>query len=155
MAQDHSVPRVPGEARPAPRGLKPTAPPAPPDYDLGFDAQLRYLCNDAQLPSRPARFAALAAATESFAPYLGPKWTYIGFPCGACTTRAPGRYLGPWNRTTSSPLLLVNFRYDPATPLSSAVGTARALADTRLIAIEGCGHRFFNAAPAPAPRSTK
>jgi pimeloyl-ACP methyl ester carboxylesterase len=52
-------------------------------------------------------------------------------------------------------LLLVNYRYDPATPLSSAVGTARALADTRLITIEGCGHRFFNAAPAPAPRSTK
>jgi hypothetical protein len=41
-------------------------------------------------------------------------------------------------------LLLVNFRYVPATPLSSAVGTARALADTRLITIEGCGHRFFN-----------
>jgi hypothetical protein len=32
---------------PSTLGLKPTAPPAPPDYDLGFDAQLRYLCNDA------------------------------------------------------------------------------------------------------------
>jgi hypothetical protein len=41
-------------------------------------------------------------------------------------------------------LLLVNFRYDPATPLSRAVGTARAPADTRLITIEGWGHRFFN-----------
>jgi TAP-like protein len=41
-------------------------------------------------------------------------------------------------------LLLVNFRYDPATPLSSAVGTARALADTRLITTEGWGHHFFN-----------
>ena len=59
---------------PSTPGLKPTAPPASPDYDLGFDAQLRYLCSDAQ------RFAALAAATESFAPYVGPKWTYIGFP---------------------------------------------------------------------------
>jgi hypothetical protein len=65
---------------PSTPGLKPTAPPASPDYDLGFDAQLGYLCNDAQWPSRPARFAALAAATESFAPYVGPKWTYIGFP---------------------------------------------------------------------------
>jgi pimeloyl-ACP methyl ester carboxylesterase len=127
---------------PSTPGLKPTAPPASPDYDLGFDVQLRYLCKDAQWPWRPARFATLAATTESFAPYVGPKWTYIGFPCVAWTTRAPGRYLGPWNRTT--PLLLVNFRYDPATPLSSAVGTARALADTRLITIEGWGHRFFN-----------
>jgi pimeloyl-ACP methyl ester carboxylesterase len=127
---------------PSTPGLKPTAPPASPGYDLGFDAQLGYLCKDAQWPSRPARRAALAAATESFAPYVGPKGTYIGFPCVAWTTRAPGRYLGPWNRTT--PLLLVNFRYDPATPLSSAVGTARALADTRLITIEGWGHRFFN-----------
>jgi hypothetical protein len=126
---------------PSTPGLKPTAPPASPDYDLGFDVQLRYLCNDAQWPSRPARFAALAAATESFGPYVGPKWTYIGFPCVAWTTRAPG----PWNRTT--PLLLVNFRYDPATPLSSAVGTARALADTRLITIEGWGHRFFQPQP--------
>jgi hypothetical protein len=51
--------------------------------------------------------------------------------------RAPGRYLGPRIRTTSTPLRLVNFRYDPGTPLSSAVGTARALAGTRLITIEG------------------
>jgi hypothetical protein len=58
---------------PSTPGLKPTASPASADYDLGFDGQLRYLCNDAQLPSRPARFAALAAANESFALYVGPK----------------------------------------------------------------------------------
>lgn len=138
---------------PSTPGLKPTAPPASPDYDLGFDAQLGYLCNDAQWPSSPARRAALAAATESFAPYVGPKWTYIGFPCVASTTRA--RYLGPWNRTTSTPLLLVNFRYDLATPLSSAVGTARALADTGLIRSRAGATASSTAAAAPAPRSTK
>jgi hypothetical protein len=52
-----------------------------------LDAQLRYLCNDAQWPPR-ARFAALAAATESFAPYVGPKWTYIGFLCGLDDARS-------------------------------------------------------------------
>jgi hypothetical protein len=85
---------------PSTPGLKPTAPPASPDYDLGFDAQLGYLCNDGQWPASPARRAALAAATESFAPYVGPKWAYIGFPCVGWTTRAPGRYLGPDNEHT-------------------------------------------------------
>ena len=36
---------------PSTPGLKPTAPLASPGCDLGFDAQLGYLCNDAKWPS--------------------------------------------------------------------------------------------------------
>jgi hypothetical protein len=89
VARDHHVPRVPGELAEHP-GAQAHRASGLVRLDLGFDAQLRYLCNDAQLPSRPARFAALAAASESFTPYVGPKWTYIGFPYVAAWRLKPG-----------------------------------------------------------------
>jgi hypothetical protein len=57
----------------APRGLKPTAPAASADYDLGFDVKLRYLCNDAQCPRARRASPELRAVCWT-------QWTYIGFP---------------------------------------------------------------------------
>ncbi len=129
---------------PSTPGLKPTAPPASPDYDLGFDVQLRYLCTTRSGPRARRASPLVPLPLRASRRMSDPSGPTSAFLCGLDDARS-GRYLGPWNRTT--PLLLVNFRYDPATPLSSAVGTARALADTRLITIEGWGHRFFQPQP--------
>ncbi|MGH3783528.1 MAG: alpha/beta hydrolase [Pseudonocardiaceae bacterium] len=50
------------------------------------------------------------------------------------------RYLGPWNHLRQYPILVVNNRYDPETPLWNAQATRDELGDARLLIVEGYGH---------------
>ena len=57
--------------------------------------------------------------------------------------RDRARYVGPWNRDTASPILLVGTTTDPATPYHDAVSTSRELANARLLTLDGWGHTAF------------
>ena len=50
------------------------------------------------------------------------------------------RYTGPWNRPTSAEILVLNNRYDPATPVQGARDGAAELARARVFVTEGYGH---------------
>jgi pimeloyl-ACP methyl ester carboxylesterase len=61
----------------------------------------------------------------------------------ACTTwpeRAEDRYTGPWTATTRTPVLLVNNRYDPNSPLDGARRVERLLGNAVLLVHDGYGH---------------
>jgi pimeloyl-ACP methyl ester carboxylesterase len=68
----------------------------------------------------------------------------MGWGMGAaCTTwpeRAEDRYTGPWSATTRTPVLLVNNRYDPNSPLDGARRVERLLGNAVLLVHDGYGH---------------
>jgi len=50
------------------------------------------------------------------------------------------RYLGPFNRYTAHPVLVVGNRSDPATPYQGAQVAARLLPNSRLLTLKAWGH---------------
>ncbi|WP_280467254.1 alpha/beta hydrolase [Nocardia cyriacigeorgica] len=52
----------------------------------------------------------------------------------------PQRYTGPWTLRTQTPALLINNRFDPATPLPAAQRAQEALGNAHLMVVPGHGH---------------
>jgi pimeloyl-ACP methyl ester carboxylesterase len=50
------------------------------------------------------------------------------------------RFTGPFEVTTSSPVLVVGNTFDPATPLHGARAVNRLLDGSRLLVLDGWGH---------------
>ncbi|MDX6279471.1 MAG: hypothetical protein QOH03_542, partial [Kribbellaceae bacterium] len=50
------------------------------------------------------------------------------------------RYLGPFNKHTASPVLVIGNRWDPATRYEDAVSTSKILGNARLLSVSGWGH---------------
>jgi pimeloyl-ACP methyl ester carboxylesterase len=61
-------------------------------------------------------------------------------PCAAWPATSTNRYTGPWNATTSNPVLLIGTRFDPNTPLASARRAQRRLGNAVLLTHDGYGH---------------
>jgi pimeloyl-ACP methyl ester carboxylesterase len=74
------------------------------------------------------------------APYFGRAWTWVGEPCASWKLPGKGRYLGPYNKATSAPVLVIGNVYDPATPYSGARAAASRIPKARLLTINGYGH---------------
>jgi pimeloyl-ACP methyl ester carboxylesterase len=132
------VPRLATSAEPAA---------APLDGYAGF---LSVGCSDAVNPRSERAWAAAGAAQDRVAPYFGRNWTWIGEPCASWSLPSPGRYLGPYDRPTSSPLLVVGNLYDPATPYSEAQVVADTVPGARLLTVNGYGHTSLAAPSACA-----
>jgi pimeloyl-ACP methyl ester carboxylesterase len=66
-------------------------------------------------------------------------WGYLGQPC-ATWPHDSDRYLGPWYRRTSAPVLVIGTRYDPATAYHNAVQLSRIMPRSRLLTLDGWGH---------------
>ncbi len=73
-------------------------------------------------------------------PYFGQIGVFDYMPCAFWQTHDHGRYTGPWNRRASAPILVVNNRYDPATPLKGAQDATAELGHAGLFVVEGAGH---------------
>jgi pimeloyl-ACP methyl ester carboxylesterase len=118
--------------------------------DSGFAAFLAVSCSDSINPRSERAWAVAGAAQDRVAPYFGRDWTWAGEPCASWQLPAPGRYLGPYNRATSSPVLVIGNVYDPATPYSGARAAASAIPKARLLTINGYGHTSLAAPSACA-----
>jgi pimeloyl-ACP methyl ester carboxylesterase len=64
----------------------------------------------------------------------------MGAACASWPTRDTHRYTGPWNARTRNPILLVNTRYDPNSPLAGARRVEKLLGNAVLLVHEGYGH---------------
>ncbi len=123
---------------PAPEALAP----APP-YDNTREAQIASICDDTANPASQLAYPAIARQADKQLPFFGPLVTYLSFPCAGWPVVDRARYVGPWNRDTASPILLIGTTGDPATPYHNAVSTSRELANARLLTLEGGGHTAF------------
>jgi pimeloyl-ACP methyl ester carboxylesterase len=118
--------------------------------DSGFAAFLAVSCSDSINPRSVRAWAVAGATQDRVAPYFGRDWTWAGEPCASWSLPSPGRYLGPYTRATSSPVLVIGNTYDPATPYSGARAAAAAIPQARLLTINGYGHTALAAPSACA-----
>lgn len=124
----------PGTAAPL---LDPYLPTNAPGY-------LAVQCVDSQNPQEPAAYDRLAVAEQARVPYFALGAVFNMAQCIGWPGHDEDRYLGPWNRRREHPILVVNNRHDPATPLHNAQSTADELGDGRLLVVESFGHTSLN-----------
>ena len=67
-----------------------------------------------------------------------------GRPAPSWLVRSADRYTGPWNVTTSNPILVIGTRFDPNTPYADARRTARRLGNAVLLTHDGYSHTSRN-----------
>jgi hypothetical protein len=108
--------------------------------DNSTDAFYAIQCADSDVPRDPQIYSRLAVTEEQRVPYFGPIGVFDMMPCAFWPARDTDRYTGPWNRSTAAPILVVNNRYDPSTPLHGAGDATAELRRARLLVIEGGGH---------------
>jgi pimeloyl-ACP methyl ester carboxylesterase len=118
--------------------------PAPPaaaqrgsTYITSVGRQLSVVCGESPNPTSAA--ANVAQAQASYRRAGLNSWPFVAM-CRGWTARASDRYLGPWNKPTPVPVLVIGNTFDPATSYSSSRRMARALAAGRLLTVDGFGH---------------
>ncbi|MEV4918241.1 alpha/beta hydrolase [Streptomyces tirandamycinicus] len=118
---------------------EPAAPEGPLPYP-GFEQIDAIRCSESPNPRDPRRFPELAEFGYGRAGDLGRAVAWASEPCATWPATAASAYPGPWNRPTANPVLVVNTRYDPATPYQGALAMTRQLARARLLTVDGYGH---------------
>ncbi len=127
-----------------PAGPGPAVPvldPYVPTHSPGF---LAVQCVDSDNPASPADYDTLAASERARQPYFGLGAVFSMAQCVGWPARDEDRYAGPWNRPRPNPVLVLNNRYDPATPLHNAQATASELGDGHVLVVDGYGHTSLN-----------
>lgn len=83
------------------------------------------------------------AGRQAVSPHFAALRAYETSACAAWQGTGGSRYTGPWGTTTGIPVLIVNSRFDPATPLASATRLHELLPNSHLLVNDGVGaHRL-------------
>jgi pimeloyl-ACP methyl ester carboxylesterase len=109
-------------------------------YTQGAEGFFGVWCTDSRQPDRFDAWRRAARAADRRWPYFGRAWNWSSSICARWPGEAHDRYLGPFNRRTAGPVLVIGTRYDPATRYQDAVSTARILRRGRLLTVAGWGH---------------
>ena len=72
--------------------------------------------------------------------YFGGIWTWASAICASWHRTDAARYMGPFNRRTANPVLVVGNLFDPATPYHGAQTVNALLPDSALLTVHGWGH---------------
>ena len=97
-------------------------------------------CSDSTFPTDTAIYSRMALSEDRRVPYFGRIGVFDVMSCAFWQAQDADRYTGPWNRRTAAPILVLNSRFDPSTPLHGAYDGARELARARVLVVEGAGH---------------
>jgi pimeloyl-ACP methyl ester carboxylesterase len=108
-----------------------------PNFVEGFPG---VACSETDNPARVGAWSRAARASDRRFRYFGRLWTWISSICQPWPGWDPDRYAGPWTRRTANPVLVVNPRFDPATPYHGAQTLDRLLPRSRLLTLAGWGH---------------
>jgi pimeloyl-ACP methyl ester carboxylesterase len=115
-------------------------PTLPPDSGAQVLSQIFAIrCSESPNPASAAFPSLNAFAFERAGP-IGQFWSWTSLPCADWPVTAPDRYVGPWDRRTANPILVVNTTFDPSTPYPGAVAMSQQLARARLLTVDGYGH---------------
>lgn len=101
-------------------------------------------CVDSDYPRDQQAYERLIPVEDRRQPYFGLTSLFDMAQCIAWPAADRDRYLGPWNHRRAHPILVVNNRYDPETPVWNAQATRDELDNARLLIIEGYGHTTLN-----------
>jgi len=97
-------------------------------------------CSDSINPHSTAAWTKAAANARRRDGLFGPIWTWVSSVCAHWPGHDSNRYLGPFNRYTAHPVLVVGNLSDPATPYQGAQTAARLLPNSRLLTLKAWGH---------------
>ena len=110
-------------------------------FRVGFEQNVALTCADAPARQTAREWPQVVRRLTSVSRIGGPPFGWlIGAPCASWPTRSAVRYTGPWNAVTRNPILLVNTRYEPNTPLVAAQIAERRLGNAVLLIHDGYGH---------------
>lgn len=108
-----------------------------PNFVEGFPG---VACSDSVNPDDHSAWSVAGAEAEAQFGYFGRIWTWASSPCAVWEGFDEDRYLGPFNRRTANPVLVVGNRFDPATRYEGALIVHDLLPGSSLLTLEGWGH---------------
>jgi pimeloyl-ACP methyl ester carboxylesterase len=111
-------------------------------------------CADIKAPTQESVYDSLAVTEDAKVPGFGRFATYDMTPCATWPALHTDAYDGPWNRSRAT-ILVINSRYDPATPYQGAVAAVRELGHARLLTVNGDGHTSEYSEPSSCRDSAK
>ncbi len=120
-------------------GLAATSLPEPryPNFVEGFPG---VSCSDSVNPDDYGYWSIAAAESDAQFGYFGRIWTWAASFCAFWQGFDQDRYLGPFDRQTANPVLVVGTRYDPATRYEGALIVDDLLPNSSLLTVDGWGH---------------
>ena len=118
-------------------------------YQNGFEAFSGVTCTDGLHPDDAGYWPSVAARRDQQAPYFGRAWAWVTSQCArdTWTVRDEDAYLGPFDRQTAAPVLVVGSFWDPATNYDAAVASSRLLPNSRLLSSNNWGHTGYGTGP--------
>ncbi|WP_134766597.1 alpha/beta hydrolase [Nocardioides sp. 1609] len=116
----------------------PSAAARPSTVDLVFQA---VTCSDGRNPQSPAAWERSAKLADRVQPWFGRSWTWAS---SLCAKEGVGdgsdSFRGPWQTSTSYPLLVVGNSHDPATPVRGARKVNSLFRDSVFTQYDAWGH---------------
>ncbi|MBU2669380.1 alpha/beta hydrolase [Actinoplanes bogorensis] len=118
-------------------------------YDNSYDAYTAVMCTDGRHPRTGADWVKAGAKADQRAPYFGRAWAWASAPCArdTWTVRDEDAYMGPFDRRTKNPVLVVGSLWDPATNYVDAVKSSRLIPNSRLLSSANWGHTAYGTSP--------
>ncbi len=110
-----------------------------PRYENVIESFPGVACADSDNPDSHAAWSAAGAAADRSG-YFGRLWTWATSICAEWPYSDADRHVGPFDRVTANPVLVVGNRFDPATGYEGAVTVDNLLARSRLLTVHGWGH---------------
>jgi pimeloyl-ACP methyl ester carboxylesterase len=114
-------------------------------YENGFEASSAVICTDGRHPADASTWPAAVDRRDRQAPHFGRSWGWIDSQCAnkTWTVQDEDAYVGPFNRKTGAPVLVVGNFWDPATAYHGAVASSRLLPNSRLLSSNNWGHTAY------------
>ena len=97
-------------------------------------------CSDSVNPTSYDAWSEQGAIADERFGYFGRAWTWLSSICAQWPGHDRERYLGPFDRTTSEPLLVIGNLFDPATRYQGAQIVHRLMPNSSLLTLRGWGH---------------
>jgi pimeloyl-ACP methyl ester carboxylesterase len=98
------------------------------------------MCADSVNPSSYGAWSEQGAIADERFGYFGRAWTWLSSVCAQWPGSDPQRYLGPFDRTTADPVLVIGNLFDPATRYQGAQIVHRLMPGSSLLTVHGWGH---------------
>ena len=98
------------------------------------------VCSDSDNPDDHRSWSRAGADADDRFGYFGRMWTWFSSFCATWDGIDADRYVGPFERVTANPVLLVGTRFDPASPYDNAMTVNRMLPRSVLLTVDGWGH---------------
>lgn len=110
-------------------------------FGAAYDAFHAVACADTVNPGDPLTWKRVANSFEEQQPWFGRLCTWASSTCARWPqVTGADAFRGPFNVTTSAPLLVIGNSHDPATPISGARAANALFAGSRLLESKGWGH---------------